>query len=82
MFVHRSTGTLVSTAPSTYAQEMSSTGDSRKVGPLRNGVDDIFDMLGVINTTLGQHTAILEQHTAILEQHGTKLDQIIEILER
>lgn len=61
---------------------MNPTGDSRKVGQLRNDVDDIFDMLGGINTTLAEHTATLDQHTNTLAEHGTKLDQIIEILER
>lgn len=61
---------------------MNPTGDSRKVGQLRNDVDDIFDMLGGINTTLAEHTATLDQHTTTLADHGTKLDQIIEILER
>ncbi len=94
----------------TYARAMTSSGESRKVGQLRNDVDDIYDMLGGINTTLDQHTATLDQHTATLDQHtatldqhtailnehsavltehtmtltehGTKLDQIIEILQK
>ncbi len=32
--------------------------------------------------TLGEHTATLAEHTATLADHGTKLDRILEILER
>jgi chromosome segregation ATPase len=34
------------------------------------------------SATLDQHTATLDQHTATLAEHGTKLDRILEILER
>lgn len=60
---------------------MNPSGESRKVGQLRNDVDDIYDMLGGINATLADHTATLDQHTGVLAEHGTKLDQIIEILQ-
>jgi hypothetical protein len=68
---------------------MNPSGDSRKVGQLRNDVDDIYDMLGGINSTLTEHTATLADHTATLAdhtatlaEHGSKLDHIIEVLER
>jgi ABC-type transporter Mla subunit MlaD len=32
--------------------------------------------------TLAEHTATLAEHTATLAEHGTKLDRILEILER
>lgn len=54
---------------------MSTSGESRKVGQLRNDVDDIYDMLGGINATLDQHTATLADHTATLDQHTATLDQ-------
>lgn len=74
---------------------MGSPGDGRKVAQLRNDVDDIYDMLSGINTTLDRHTATLDNHTATLDQHtatlaehtatlaehGTKLDHIIGLLE-
>ena len=61
---------------------MSTTpGDGRKVAQLRNDVDDIYDMLGGINSTLDHHTVILGEHTATLADHGAKLTHIIEILE-
>ena len=69
-------------------------GGDRTTRQLRNDVDDVYDMLGIIShtvdehtVTLGQHTAILGEHTATLDQHTAtlgehtgKLDHIIDLL--
>ncbi len=64
------------------------SGDSRRIGQLRNDVDDIYDILGSINatldvhtTTLGQHSETLDQHSVVLNEHTVKLDRVIELLE-
>lgn len=61
---------------------MSREPQPKAVNRLRNDVDDIYDMLGVIHGTLGehgrkldQHTATLDEHSAILGEHGRKLDR-------
>lgn len=63
-------------------------GSGRKVAQLRNDVDDIYDILGVIRATVDEHSAtllqhseILDQHTAILTEHSAKFDRVLEILE-
>lgn len=69
--------------------------DDRGVRRLRNDVDDLYDLLGVVQATvaghtvtlaehtvtLAEHTTTLAGHTATLDDHTVKLDHIIELLE-
>ena len=82
---------------------MNTPGLGHPVGQLRNDVDDIYDILGVIkgqlgehastlaehterldaiDATLAEHTATLADHTSRLERLESKVDRIIELLER
>lgn len=40
------------------------TPDPHRVGQVRNDVEDIYVMLGGINSTLGQHTATLADRSS------------------
>ena len=47
-----------------------------------NRLDELAGTHEEHTATLGEHTATLAEHTATLAEHGTKLDRILEILER
>jgi chromosome segregation ATPase len=47
-----------------------------------NRLDELAATQEEHTATLGEHTATLAEHTATLAEHGTKLDRILEILER
>lgn len=67
---------------------MNTPGPGHQVGQLRNDVNDIYDILGVIDGRLGEHTERLDNiddtladHTSSLERLESKIDRIIELLE-
>ena len=73
----------------TYCWAMNTpVGDERSSRQMRNDVNDLYDMVGDISSTvdghtltLAEHTVTLDEHTVTLAEHTEKLDHIIGLLE-